>query len=82
MNPFKEKAKNTEDQLLSLQELYLTPYDKNTVDPYTKTRIILACGAEYEANWHSHQAQRKTDDMAVRRGLALTRFNFRNYYQL
>lgn len=82
MNPFKEKAKNTEDQLLSLQELYLTPYDKNTVDPYTKTRIILACGAEYEANWHSHQAQRKTDDMAVRRGLALTRFSEKQQQQL
>lgn len=50
------------------------PYDKRTVDPYTKTRIILANGAEFEANWFSHQFSRHTDDNDLRRELALTRF--------
>ena len=74
MNPFKEKAKKPEEYLSSLEKLYPRQYDKNATDPYTKTRIILACGAEYEANWHSHQMQRHFDDMALRRSLALVRF--------
>lgn len=74
MNPFNEKAKKPEEYLESIKELYPTPYDKNETDPYTKTRIILACGAEYEANWHSHQMQRHISDPDLRRDLALTRF--------
>lgn len=74
MNPFKEKAKKPEEYLESLKDLYPSPYDKNATDPYTKTRIILACGAEYEANWHSHQMQRHVSDPDLRRDLALTRF--------
>ncbi len=74
MNPFKEKTKKPEEYLSSLEKLYPKQYDKNTTDPYTKTRIILACGAEYEANWHSHQMQRHNDNMDLRRSLALVRF--------
>ena len=74
MNPFKEKAKKPEDYLESLKRLYPAPYDKKTTDPYTKARIILACGAEYEANWHSHQMQRHVSDPDLRRDLALVRF--------
>ena len=46
MNPFKEKAKKPEEFLSPLEKLYPKPYDKNETSPYTKTRIILACGAE------------------------------------
>ena len=74
MNPFKEKAKKPEEFLSPLEKLYPKPYDKNETSPYTKTRIILACGAEYEANWHSHQMQRHISDPDLRRDLALTRF--------
>lgn len=74
MNPFKEKAKKPEEYFESLKDLYPTPYDKRTTDPYTKARIVLACGAEYEANWHSHQMQRHISDPDLRRDLALTRF--------
>ena len=49
MNPFKEKAKKPEEYLSSIEKLYPKQYDKNETSPYTKTRIILACGAEYEA---------------------------------
>ena len=74
MNPFKEKAKKPEEYLSSIEKLYPKQYDKNETSPYTKTRIILACGAEYEANWHSHQMLRHTDDLDLKRKISLVRF--------
>lgn len=74
MNPFKEKSKKPEDYLDSIDNLFPKPYDKNSTSPYTKTRIILACGAEYEANWHSHQMLRNIADLDVRRNISLVRF--------
>lgn len=74
MNPFNEKAKKAEDYLAGLKDLFPAPYDKRTTSPYTKTRIILATGAEFEANWHSHCTQRHVADGDLRRELALTRF--------
>ena len=74
MNPFEMKAKKVEDYIVSFKDMYPTPYDKNAVDPYTKTRIILAAGAEYEANWHSHHMTRHISDPDLRRELALCRF--------
>lgn len=74
MNPFKEKAKKPEEYLDSIENLYPEAYDKNSTDPYTKTRIILSCGAEYEANWNSHQMLRHTDDIEIRRSISLVRF--------
>ena len=74
MNPFKEKAKKPEEFLSPLEKLYPKPYDNNETSPYTKTRIILACGAEYEANWHSHQTMRHLSDTEIRRSLSLVRF--------
>ena len=74
MNPFELKVKAPEDYLESLKDIYPAPYDKDEVDPYTKTRIILAAGAEYEANWFSHQAQRTVSDEDLRRAMALNRY--------
>ena len=74
MNPFKEKSKKPEDYLDSIDNLFPKPYDKNSTSPYTKTRIILACGAEYEANWHSHQMLRNIADLDIRRNISLVRF--------
>ena len=73
MNPFEEKAKPIEKALQNWQELYPKPYDKREVDPYTKTRIILMNGTEFEANWFSHQLARHTTDNDLRRDLALSR---------
>jgi ferritin-like protein len=53
--------------------MYPKPYDKRAVDPYTKTRLILMSGTEFEANWFSHQLARHTCDNDLRRDLALTR---------
>ncbi|MBQ8684662.1 MAG: hypothetical protein IJ514_00630 [Clostridia bacterium] len=73
MNPFNEKPISIESALQNWQQMYPKPYDKREVDPYTKTRIILMNGTEFEANWFSHQFARHTDDNDLRRDLALTR---------
>jgi len=73
MNPFSEKPQPIEKSFRNWQQLYPTPYNKYEVSPYTKTRIILMNGTEFEANWFSHQFARHTTDNDLRRELALTR---------
>ncbi len=74
MNPFKEKPRSIARSIENWQQLYPKPYNKREVDPYTKTRIILMNGTEFEANWFSHNFARHTDNNDLRRELALTRF--------
>ena len=73
MNPFNEKPRLIEKTLQNWQQLYPKSYNKREVDPYTKTRIILMNGTEFEANWFSHQLARHTSDNDLRREIALTR---------
>lgn len=73
MNPFNEKSKPIAQSLQNWQQMYPKPYNKRDVDPYTKTRIILMNGTEFEANWFSHQFARHTDDNELRRELAMAR---------
>lgn len=74
MNPFEETPMSVEDALQNWQELYPCSYNKFETDPYTKTRIILMNGTEFEANWFSHQFSRHVTDNDLRRELALSRF--------
>ena len=73
MNPFLQKSSPVASGLRSFSQMYPKAYNKNEVDPYTKTRIILMNGTEFEANWFSHQLHRHTTDTDLRRELALTR---------
>ncbi|MBE5732264.1 MAG: hypothetical protein E7353_04425 [Clostridiales bacterium] len=73
MNPFNEKGRQITDSFLSFSELYPKSYDKREVDPYTKTRIILMNGTEFEANWFSHNFARHVTNNDLRRELALSR---------
>lgn len=73
MNPFNEKPTPLFDSIENWKEQYPKAYNPREVDPYTKTRIILMNGTEFEANWFSHQFQRHTDNMDLRRELSLTR---------
>ena len=73
MNPFSEKPISIVDSLQNWKQMYPQSYNKNEVDPYTKTRIILMNGTEFEANWFSHQFTRHICDTDLRRELALTR---------
>ncbi len=73
MNPFNEKARPIDRTLQNWQQIYPKSYNKREVDPYTKCRIILMNGTEFEANWFSHQMARHTCDADFRREIALTR---------
>lgn len=73
MNPFLEKANPIMTQFQDWCKLYPKSYNKYEIDPYTKTRIILMNGTEFEANWFSHQFSRHTCDTDLRRELALVR---------
>ncbi len=73
MNPFLEKPITVLGSFRNFKQLYPKPYNKHEVDPYTKTRIILMNGTEFEANWFSHQFARHTMNNDLRRELALTR---------
>ena len=73
MNPFKEKPMDAEKALQNWKQMYPKAYHKQETDPYTKTRIILMNGTEYESNWFSHQFSRHTDNNDLRRDLALSR---------
>lgn len=73
MNPFNEKPMDLWNTFENWDNIYPKPYNKYEVDPYTKTRIILMNGAEFEANWFSHQFARHCNNNDLRRELALTR---------
>jgi len=73
MNPFNEKPINILGSFMNWKQLYPKSYNKHEVDPYTKTRIILMNGTEFEANWFSHQLARHTSDNDLRREISVTR---------
>ncbi len=73
MNPFLEKPMTVIGSLRNFKQLYPKAYNKHEVDPYTKTRIILMNGTEFEANWFSHQFARHTTNNDLRRELSFTR---------
>ena len=74
INPFyEEKAIPVDGSFKELKNLCLTPYKKETVSPYTKTRMILMNGTEFEANWFMHQFNRHCNNNDLRRELANVR---------
>ncbi|NLT57974.1 MAG: hypothetical protein GXX99_03330 [Clostridiales bacterium] len=73
MNPFAQKSVPIRDTIMDWSTIYPTPYNKLTVDPYTKLRIILMNGIEVEATLFKHQFQRNCRDNDLRRELALSR---------
>ncbi len=73
MNPFIEKPRNIDKLYQNWEQMYPKPYDKREIDPYTKCRIILMNGTEFEANWFSHNFARHVSDDSLRRELSATR---------
>lgn len=73
MNPFDLKPMKIDDSIMNWKEMYPCSYNKCDVNPYTKTRIILMNGTEFEANSFSHQFSRHCNDNELRREIALTR---------
>lgn len=73
MNPFDMKPKPLENTLMDWKCIRPLSYNKQEVDPYTRTRVILMNGTEFEATWFTHQFSRNCCDNEVRRQLALCR---------
>ncbi|MEX5710189.1 hypothetical protein AB1484_18245 [Parafrankia sp. FMc6] len=69
-NPLEEKGVALGDQVRNWSELNVEPYDKRTVDPYTRCRVIAMNGLEVEAVMFSHQFARHTDIPEVKSALA------------
>ena len=73
MNPFAQKAQPISKTFESFSSLYPRSYHPLETDPYTKCRIILMNGTEYEAVKFSHQMARHCPIQELRRELAMTR---------
>ena len=54
-NPFEEKPLPIDKTFMDWSKLSPKPYNKETVSPYTRTRIILMNGTEFEAQWFSRK---------------------------
>ncbi len=73
MNPFTLKPMNMADGFMDWNQMYPKSYDKNEIDPYTRDRVILMNGTEFEAVWFSHQFSRHETCNDLRRELAVVR---------
>lgn len=74
VNPFlEENAIPVEETYKDWKQLSLTPYDKKKASPYTKTRVILMNGTEFESNWFLHQFSRHCNNNDLRREIAMVR---------
>lgn len=73
MNPFKEKCRSLEKNFLPIKKLYPKSYNKNTTSPYTKTRVILMNGTEFESAWFMHQFARHCSMPEILEALATVR---------
>lgn len=72
-NPFEEKPMPIDKTFMDWRMMNPKSYNKEETNPYTKTRIILMNGTEFEAQWFSRNFSRHCDDNDLRRELALTR---------
>ncbi len=72
-NPFDEKPFSIDKTFMDWRMMNPKPYNKDETDPYTKTRIILMNGTEFEAQWFSRNFSRHCKNNDLRRELALVR---------
>ena len=73
MNPFQLKPETITDQFMDWHGIYPKAYDKMAIDPYTRVRVILMNGTEFESAGYSHQFHRHESNNDLRRELALLR---------
>ena len=73
INPFEQKPEPLDRLWMNWEEMYPRAYNKHTVDPYTKCRIVLMNGTEFEAQWFSRNFSRHCTNNDLRRELALIR---------
>ena len=73
MNPFDLPTSPLDRLFEDWNRIFPQPYDKRTVNPYTRTRLILMNGTEFESVWFTHQFSRACANDDLRRELALCR---------
>lgn len=73
MNPFEVNSKEVEENFLNWKQIYPKSYNKKKVSPFTKVRIILMNGTEFESNWFLHQFSRNCNNQDLRREIAIIR---------
>lgn len=71
--PFEMGSIPIEEQVMNWKEIVRAPYNKNDVDAYTRTRIILMNGIENASVLMSHAMERMTVDPEIKRQMALIR---------
>ena len=73
MNPFKERSKTPDNNFIPLKKMYPRSYNKDKTPPYSKTRVILMNGTEFESAWFMHQFARHCDVPEIKQALAVVR---------
>lgn len=71
--PFELDRMAIDDQPMSWDEMIQPPFNKDTVDAYTRTRVILMNGIENNAVLTSHALARSIENDEIKRELALIR---------
>ena len=73
MNPLDYETKEVDDYYMTLEKMYPKAYNKKTTNPYTKTRVILMNGTEYESVWFLHQFARNCEIDEIKLAIAQVR---------
>lgn len=73
MNPITYETKELSAYFKSLKDMYPKAYNKNKTGPYSKTRVILMNGTEYESVWFMHQFARHCNEKEILESLAIIR---------
>ena len=73
MNPLEVETKEVDRYFISLDRIYPKAYNKKNTNPYTKTRVILMNGTEYESVWFLHQLARNCEIDEIKRAIAVVR---------
>ena len=69
-NPLEQQGIPLDQQLVGLN---VEPYDKRTIHPYSRSRVIVMNGIEVESIIFSHQFNRMTDNIEIKNSLAFSR---------
>ena len=73
MNPLEFETKEVDKYFISFDRMYPKAYNKKTTNPYTKTRVILLNGTEYESVWFLHQFARNCKEEEIKNAIAVVR---------
>jgi len=71
--PFEMDSIPIEEQFMNWKEIVQPPYDKKSVDAYTRTRVILMNGIESASILMSHAMERMIEEPEIKRKMAAIR---------